>query len=795
MSKTGKITQTQIPTKAVIRLNDTIALSHPDAEEENRYLEDVLAYLKEYFEEVSTRKKGIDEKLDYAIKHYNPDNPEQFVEFNLNLTTQEALLRAVNEMRYAMGKPYFARVDFIPDHEGSFGEGSHAYYIGKTTLLRGIELLIVDWRAPVSTLYYEGRLGRASYTSPDGEITGEITLKRQYTIDKGVISSITDIDITTNDAFLQAALGASKDRRLKDIVTTIQAEQNKVIRSPLFAPLIVQGVAGGGKTTIALHRIAWLLYNYEKNLLPKHVMIMAPNKFFLSYISDVLPDLGVERVTQTTFEDYAALCAGISTKQWKVNPAMQTLARVINTSYYDDPALTAARLKGDLRFMAAMRAYAKAIERRIPPREDFVLEGYELFAHEAIADLFLHEYDYLPVARRAAEIKKNLVNTLRREKPQIQESINADYDRKREELRREMPEDSLERRSLMVRLLDERDEKLKRIKYKSAHVITPFMQQFKMQTALTYYRALFEDTGMWMGIASEWFSREEADLLASHTLRTMAEQRLDSDDLPPILYLQMKLIGLEDSIDVKHIVIDEAQDFSLFQFAVLKALARTDSFSILGDLHQGIYAYKGVQDWESVISSIFPAATKKGNVTFLTLEQSYRTTVEIMEAANPVIAHLYENGVSNVPLAKPVIRHGEGVELFELDGLQEIAGYIEKKIATFEREGCQSIAVLAKTEGTCAALRKLMKRKLPLITGHEEQYNGGILMVPSYLTKGLEFDAVIIADASARMFNETEPLDIKLLYIAMTRALHRLAIYSDGAKTGLLSHINPAHTV
>jgi DNA helicase-2/ATP-dependent DNA helicase PcrA len=167
------------------------------------------------------------------------------------------------------------------------------------------KLIIVDWRAPIANMYYESRLGDASYQCPDGKISGTLSLKRQFSIEKGRLEEIFDIDITTNDQFLQSYLGASADNRLKDIVSTIQAEQNRVIRANMERPLIVQGVAGSGKTTIALHRIAYLIYNYGKSFVPENFMIIAPNRLFLNYISEVLPELGVERVKQTTFEDFA----------------------------------------------------------------------------------------------------------------------------------------------------------------------------------------------------------------------------------------------------------------------------------------------------------------------------------------------------------------------------------------------------------------------------------------------------------------------------------------------------------
>jgi DNA helicase-2/ATP-dependent DNA helicase PcrA len=774
---------------------------HAEFASENAYLQDVLAYLNGYHREVAQKKTEIDALVAYALAHNNKDNAEQFAEVVNNIATQNALTSKASETTYALNKPYFARVDFAaddePDANGAgqadaerlLGAGhnetrvnlSRHYYIGKMTLMRGLDILITDWRAPVSSLYYEGRIGRAGYDCPDGFIEGEIFLKRQYDIQDGVIKAITDIDITTNDEFLQAALGASKDRRLKDIVTTIQAEQNRIIRAPMYTPLIVQGAAGGGKTTMALHRIAYLLYNYADKIQARQIMIIAPNRFFLSYISDVLPDLGVERVKQTTFEDFSQECLELSAA-WKIVPAVNTLAEAIDSHRYKSKGMAAAHLKGLLRYKALIERYAAHIEKGLAPRGDFMLEGYELFTHEALADLFLREYAYLPVGKRAHEIHKHLVNTLRKEKPSVLQYIEADYDRRRESVKREWP-DCDERRAMIAAILDERDEKIKRVKNQAKVIVRQYMRVFDMKTSLEYYQALFAEPGLLETLADGLFNGGQLALIKSQTLDALNAKRLDTDDLPALLLLQIKLFGLEDTLDIKHVVIDEAQDFSLFQLAVLKAVTVSASFSILGDLNQGIYAYKGVRDWDDAGRRVYGAAGKPA-FSYMTLEQSYRTTVEVMNEANGVIERL---GIDNVPLAKPVIRHGGPVEKIVFESVTACARAIDKKILEYNNEGRHSIAVVCKTAGECKALRKLLTAKPALVTGRENDYAGGLLILPCYLAKGLEFDAVIIANASPDNYRPNEALDIRLLYIAMTRALHTLTVFAVGELTGLLT--------
>ena len=744
---------------------------HTDWLEENERLHWVLDFLRQYKAEMSRKKLQIDELVDYSLKHYNSDNTEQFTELTFNVSNQEYVNRKLRDSENALIKPYFARVDFKPDDDPK----NERFYIGKMTLMNDADqtILITDWRAPVSTLYYEGRIGRAAYDCPDGRITGEIGLKRQYVIENGELKDITDIDITTNDEFLQAALGSSKDRRLKDIVTTIQSEQNQVIRGDMYRPMVVQGAAGSGKTTIALHRVAFLLYAYENSIKARQFLIMAPNRFFLSYISDVLPDLGVENVAQTTFEEFAMAFIG---QKLKVNPSSQVIARTVNTGGYHSPGLAAARLKGSLAYKALMEKYAGFLINRAVPKDDFALEGYTIIENAAIKRMLLVDYSYLPLKRRVDELKKSLTNNLRRRKPWILDGINEQYDGQKNQIKLLMP-DCEERRVTITRLLDERDRKLKAVANKSKTAVKQYLSQFDVLEPLTYYLKLFQNKKLFGHLGENLFSPEELELIWDETRLSLEGKCMEAEDLPALMLLKHRLLAPEDEIEARHIVIDEAQDYSLFQFGILKDILKSQSFSILGDINQGIYSYKGIEDWNDLLTGVF---NDKPN--FYNIKQSYRTTVEIMEQANKVIKRL---GNTNIPLAVPVIRHGSEVSFTVKGSLNEIAESIDADIAAFTAHGHHSIAVICKTEAECLTLKKALRTDITQITGREADYPGGTLLVPSYLVKGLEFDAVIIADASEGRYT-FEPLDVKLLYIAMTRALHELRVYAVGRMTRLI---------
>lgn len=737
------------------------ANNHPEYDLEKTRLDYTVDFAKNYNERIHKEKLRLDKEVEYGITHYNSDNAEQFNDLIINTTLQDNMKQKLVNLDRATLKPYFARVDFTESNSSL-----QKLYVGKMAMLRDEdnEPIVIDWRAPIANLYYEGRLGSASYTCPEGDVRGNITLKRQYTISEGNLEEIYDIDITTSDDFLQAALNSSKDNRLKDIVSTIQAEQNAVIRANMWKPLIVQGAAGGGKTTIALHRIAYLLYNYEKSFSPKNFMILAPNKFFLSYISEVLPELGVENVKQATFEDFAF---EIINKRYKLVENHIKISKLISKLPDSPFIIEVSKYKTSLKYKTVLDKYLSMVEADFLPKEDFAVSDFAIISASELQTLFLVEYASLPMLKRINEIKKHLVNTLKRKKPEIIENIIHEFDRKLEDVRYEM-KDSPERRSLIIELTAKRDFIIEKVKKHSQTVIKEYLSKITSREPLEYYRDYLSHYGLF----ENTISQELYEYLKNSTLNNINSNLLELEDLAPLMYIRYLVHGLEDKLTVRHIIIDEAQDYGLFQYYVLKKLLKSSSFTILGDLCQGIHSYRGIETWEEVSKEIF----EEDSPDQLILEQSYRTTIEIMEAASSVIGFLNNE---NLPKAKPVIRHGEPVRLCTKTSLEQTAYSIKEDLNSFVKAGFKSAAVICKSSEECTKLHNLLKRlkvSCKIITGNEKEYNGGIVIVPSYLTKGLEFDAVIIADASREAYT-TQELDVKLLYVAMTRALHRLHIY------------------
>jgi len=760
------------------------AKNHPAYKEELKRMEYTLDYVEESLAAMSQRKSGIDKDIEQGKKHYSSDNSQMYIDLMVGSMLQDRADIKLRNLLTARSKPYFARVDFKENEKLD----SEKLYIGKMALIReeDQELIIVDWRAPVANLYYEERLGDAHYESPDGNIEGQLKIKRQFVINEGKLEEIFDIDITTNDEFLQASLGSSADNRLKEIVSTIQAEQNRVIRADMWKPLIVQGAAGGGKTTIALHRIAYLIYTHEKSFKPENFMILAPSKLFLNYISDVLPELGVEKTKQTTYEEFAFNVIG---QKFKVNDPNQKLIQFVEMNKTEEQQLYNKRLRAQselkcsMAFREIIDQYIENIESNFIPKEDFTLGGRVILKYEEINRLFIKEYYRHPIVKRIDEIKKHLQNRLKAYKQHLTEDVQGKCDRYIINVKHTM-EPSDERQQMIIRAIDKKDGVIGKLEEYTKTAVKDYIAKISKTNPLQYYKDFLTNEELYRSIVSDKTDEETASFLRSYTLEVLKSDTVDLEDIAPIMYLKFKIYGVDEKIPVRHIVIDEAQDFSIFQIYTLKHIIKDSSFTILGDLSQGIHSYRGIKDWKELNKHVFEAKSE-----MLTLEQSYRTSIEIMDAANKVIASLKDEKL--IP-AKPVIRHGDKVQVIKLETKKEIAEDISAKVKEIRKQNFKSIAIICKTAKDCEEMHSYFKKgkESPyVITGKEKEYKSGLLIVPSYLAKGLEFDAVFVAGVSADNYTTAE-LDTKLLYVALTRPLHKLYIYYIGEPSELLAEIN-----
>ena len=759
------------------------AVNHPSYTEELDRVNATLEYVDKSLDSTTKRKETLDRNVESTKKHFNTESSQNYIDLMVNSILQGSAGLKLRNLVAAKSKPYFSRVDF----KEAGKDKAEKLYIGKMALMRDEdqEMVIIDWRAPVANLYYEERLGDATYSCPDGVIKGKLQLKRQFTINSGILENIFDIDVTTIDELLQSSLGANAENRLKEIVSTIQAEQNHIIRADMWKPLIVQGAAGSGKTTIALHRIAYLIYTHRNSFKPENFMIIAPNKLFLNYISEVLPELGVEKVSQSTFEDFAAEIIG---KKLRIRDQNEKIAVFVNNNITREQVRRnvllkkTARLKASMLFKKVLDEYIAKVERSFIPREDFKLGSIVLYKYDEINKLFLEDYKTWPFLQRLDEIRKNLSNRLKTKKTAIVNQLYEEYELKLSELK--LMEESDKRQKLIIDAINEKDEMIRNVETYAKKAVNSYIAKISKVSVMEYYKDFILNDDNYSRYMEGRAEKELVEFSRMHSADILKADFVELEDLAPVIYIKYRIFGKIEKIPVRHIVIDEAQDFSVFQIYVLRKIIKDSSFTILGDLSQGIHSYRGIRDWNDIIKYVFDDRDSE----LLILEQSYRTTVEVMEAANKVIGRSKNK---NLVPAKPVIRHGEHVVVKSKNSIKEIAADIDVRLNELKDSGYKSAAIICKTLDECNSMFSYLKtngEKPYVITGKEDKYRGGVVVIPSYLAKGLEFDVVLIANADAMNYQEDE-LDIKLLYVAMTRPLHRLYIYYSGEISPLIEGI------
>lgn len=645
-----------------------------------------------------------------------------------------------------------------------------------------LEQVVIDWRAPIADLYYEGRLGEAEYNCPAGKIHGEIKLKRQYFFKNGDLQDVMDIDITTNDEMLQPFLSANSDTRLKNIISTIQAEQNKIIRADMWQPLVVQGVAGSGKTTIALHRIAYLIYNYDKNFFPEEFLIIAPNKFFLNYISNVLPDLGVDRVGQSTYEEIAFDVIG---SEFEIEEPNNKLARIIDNNKSEkekkmcEIIIESSKYKSSIRFKNLLDEYLYEVEKRFVPEDDFKVGKYVFMKREDIEHLFYREYSNLPFCRRMEEIAKHLKSAVTMRSGQILKDIEEERDYKIAKIKMDEQNEQI-RLSLIRDAYKEAEDLSKEVTKNVKKNVQKYINSTnKVLEPMKYYKEFMDvyiDT-----LAKGRISDEEIKYIKTSFTDAQRKGKIEMEDLAPLMYIKYMVHGIKTKFELKHIVIDEAQDFSEFQFYIFKKIVKSNSLTILGDLAQGIYFYRGTNNWQKTMSIVFGDGI---DPTYLTLKKTYRTTEEIMNVANKVISHIMDK--LNCPPGEPVMKNGAPVIVKHFENEEKMVEQIKERLKEYKEKGFSNIALICKTVEDCIKLKEqLQDEEIHIISSKDSEYSGGINIVPSYLSKGLEFDAVIITNADVHNYTDSE-VDTKLLYVCITRAMNTLEIYHIDELTKLL---------
>ncbi len=652
-------------------------------------------------------------RLQQIPRYYGKDIVEQALD--------EQRQNQLKSLEISQSEPYFGRLDF--QEQGT--NKVIPLYIGKAGVQdeETNELLIIDWRAPVSSMFYSftGQDHFATYMSPEGNVEGEIHLKRNIAIRNQILQRVVDSYVRGNenigvtDEFLLYRLSEHKDNRLQDIVSTIQQEQDRIIRADFNKALIIQGVPGSGKTTVALHRLAYLLYQYQNKIKPEKVIIFAPNKMFIDYISEVLPELGVGEIQQTTFVEWAF---AILDDNLVLKDRHQQLLEWFRTGTEQHSGA-----KGAESFLHFLKNALDEYEATFVPSKGFSAWDQKGITVDTIQDWFFHEYKHYPIMKRKERIIARIKRWIEMEHKEIRGSDPKGL-----------------------------------LKKQANKNLNAFKKTWPNHTALAFYQSLFTDTS------------------------SNKNKEVAYEDLAPLVYIYDRFHGIESNYKYDHVVIDEAQDFSPFQVALLKEHCPSQSFTILGDIQQNIYAFQGIYQWDE-----FANLFRDDIVSFYQLDRSYRSTMEIIYFANEII----NDYIGEVTPAKAVFRSGEPVKLVEKDS-KETAEWIKQLIQHLKEKQVDSIAIVARDEALCKELYDALMNlgvKTNLIQVDQQEYSGGVSIVPIYLTKGMEFDAVVLMDVDQDNYPDDE-IHAKLLYVGCTRAFHHLYLIHEGPISPLVRKVD-----
>ena len=674
-----------------------------ELQKEQEYLNKTLDVVNELIEEndelIQGKQNEIQEMKKYIWDNNGVlDDVEVKLEmYNINrsvLNTNDTIKQLL-KLKKSLISPYFGRVDF---EEDGFKD---TVYIGINGIMKDLEFYVFDWRAPISSLFYNYGVGPASYSAPNGKISGDVTLKRQYKINGNTIERCFDSDLNIDDDYLQEILANSSSEKMTNIVNTIQKEQNEIIRNITDKYLVVQGIAGSGKTSVALHRIAYLLYK-EKDLKSNNVLIFSPNEVFSQYISNVLPELGEDNVLQTTYSDFAyAFMKDVK----KIESFTEFIERYYKNNDMSEDEYKITKFKLSDKFKELIDKYITDCKKNISFIKPMVING-KIFSVEELNKLFKETYDKFPLTERIYVLADHLCD-------------------------------------------------LTKISYKKNEKLL----EYKIRENLNYnldFKKIYKDI-----IKSDDFkkltdSRENITFNLGKVLKY--------EDLIPLMYINFEVNGYPKNNRIRHVIIDEAQDYSLVQFEMLKKIFNDSSFTILGDINQTINPYYKYESLNNV-NGIF-----NNKVRYLELNKTYRSSEEIINYTNEIL------GLSNAC----AVRHSNNIPVKACTvSIGEVAEHIVKDIETMRQNGIKRIAIITKNSSETLSLYEVLKDYVTDISVIDKSTNnkvGETVIMPSYISKGLEFDGVISYTDEKNPYTEK---DKYLFYVVCTRAQHSLTVYNQ----------------
>lgn len=668
--------------------------------QEKEYLKQIISFLKKVIGNTDASVKDhvdtLAEYKDYiwSNKDIDPHEIRSMRESILNhFALGESVINKHKRLTKILAIPYFGRIDFLEKKENSkvmpIYIGIHTFYDPESRAT-----LIHDWRAPVSSMFYDHELGEAGYRSPSGEIKGVISLKRQYRIRGGKMEFMIESALTVHDDILQKELSSNADDKMKNIVATIQREQNQIIRNEDIRTLIIQGVAGSGKTSIALHRIAYLLYTFRDSISSKDILIISPNKVFSDYISNVLPELGEETVPETSMEQ---ILSGVLEHKYKY----QTYFGLVNELLEKPSSSLIDRIayKASFGFISELDKFILHIENTYFKAADVKLTKYITIPAPFIEEQYLR-FNRYPIRRRFDAMADYMLDMLK-----IQYTFTVTTTG-RNLLKKE------------IRLM------------------------FAGNNDIQVYKDFFK----WTNNPGMFKMRK------GHTL--------EYSDLAPLAYLHLALEGNGNQpFRVKHLLIDEMQDYSPIQYKVIQKLFPCRK-TVLGDAGQSVNPY-GSSTAETIQKSLTASEIMK-------LCKSYRSTFEITDFAQKIHP--------NAEL-EPVARHGEKPQILQFGSAVEELSGIMGLISTYRKSGYKSLGIICKTEQQARKMADMLKsyaNDISFLSSQSPAFVQGIVITSAHMAKGLEFDEVIIPQTDER--NYRSEIDKSMLYVAVTRAMHRLTL-------------------
>ncbi len=770
----GELRQEQEHLQTVLR---TISeqISRFEGESVSRQNE-VVEVRKNFWDEVKVNTDSFDDVLETIISlRQQAQNLSVSQNIHKRVDNQLSVLRKMHEI------PYFGRIDFTEEE----CPDSERIYIGVSSLtdVSGENFVVYDWRAPVSSVYYDYAPGPAEYDTPGGIVSGVLDQKWQYIIRNGEIESMFDTSLTIGDEILQHVLGKGTDKHMHSIVASIQQEQNLIIRHDKGRLLIVQGAAGSGKTSAALQRIAYLLYTYRKWIKADQIVLFSPNTMFNSYVSNVLPELGEENMQQVTFQKY--LNHQLSST-FKVEDTYEQLEYLLTTDHDDNYYIRNAsiRFKATTRFFEAIKSYRRSLESDGMIFKGIKFRGKLIVSDKQIAERFYSHDISLKFNNRIEKLVEwlnQLVNQTEQDefkKSWVQQEIELlskdEYQKVYNFLQEKHGEnedtfDDYERENRILRRM---------VLRKKFSPIRKGISLLRFINIAEIYKRLYSDPTR----INQWLDGETPDeweAICQQTIDMLKEGKLYCEDATPLLLIKEIIQGFQSDTSIKHVLVDEAQDYSPFQFEFLKRLFPSARMTVLGDFNQAIFAHSSEMVDFHLLNQLYGA----DETSVINLTRSYRSTKQIVEFTRSLLV----NGQEIIPFerdgAKPIL-----TKLTERDQLNRC---IIEKVSELQEQHYNTIAIICKSaaESEKAYSELTDVTGLKLIKSNTMEYEQGVIVIPAYLAKGIEFDAVIIYDASAQIYADESVR--RLFYTACTRAMHVLQLYCIGEPSPFVSGADP----